>query len=153
MIDSDLARLYGVQTYNLNKAIKRNSERFPDDFMFQLTDGEYKNLIFQIGISSSLWGGRRYLPYAFTQEGIAMLSSVLRSKSAVRVNIAIMRAFVKIRHALAVQQDLTRRIEKAEGRLQMHETDIRLIRGDISEVKKNLEKPKEPVRVRGFSEK
>ena len=80
MIDSDLAALYGVETFNLNKAVKRNVERFPDDFMFQLTKGEWDNLIFQKGISSTQHGGRRFMPYAFTEQGVAMLSSVLNSR-------------------------------------------------------------------------
>ena len=95
MLDSDLAALYGVTTGNLNKAVKRNAERFPTDFMFQLDAEEVANLKFQFGISS--WGGRRRLPYAFTEQGVAMLSSVLNSERAVKVNIAIMRAFVKLR--------------------------------------------------------
>jgi hypothetical protein len=85
MLDKDLAELYGVKTFNLNKAVKRNIDRFPDDFMFQLTQEEFKNSIFQNGISS--WGGTRKIPYVFTQEGVAMLSSVLHSKRAIRVNI------------------------------------------------------------------
>src|SRR5262245_27851629 len=95
MLDSDLAELYDVKTFNLNKAVKRNLERFPEEFMFQLTPTEAESLRFQIGISKpSGRGGRRYLPYVFTQEGVAMLSSVLSSKQAVQANVAIMRAFV-----------------------------------------------------------
>jgi hypothetical protein len=93
MLDFDLAVLYGVTTGNLNKAVKRNSERFPADFMFQLKIEEVGILKFQIGISS--WGGRRALPYAFTEQGVAMFSSVLQSERAAKVNIAIMRAFVE----------------------------------------------------------
>jgi len=94
MFDSDLAELYEVEIFNLNKAVKRNIERFPEDFMFQLSNDEYKNLLFQTGMSSS-HGGRRTRPFVFTEQGVAMLSSVLRSSRAVRVNIEIMRAFVK----------------------------------------------------------
>jgi len=94
MLDSDLAQLYGVTTFNLNKAVKRNQDRFPEDFTFQLSKEEYQALRFQIGISKEGRGGRRFLPYAFTEQGVAMLSSVLRSKRAVMVNIAIMRVFV-----------------------------------------------------------
>ena len=90
MLDTDLARLYGVPAKRLNEAVKRNIERFPDDFMFQLTSDEFEALRSQIATSS--WGGRRYFPYAFTEQGVAMLSSVLRSKRAVAVNIEIMRA-------------------------------------------------------------
>ncbi len=92
MLDKDLAELYGVTTGNLNKAVKRNYARFPDDFMFQLTKKEFNNLIFQIGISS--WGGRRKLPYVFTEQGVAMLSGVLHSDRAIKVNIQIMRVFI-----------------------------------------------------------
>ncbi len=92
MLDKDLAELYGVKTGNLNKAVDRNIDRFPADFMFRLTPIEFKNLIFHFGTSS--WGGTRKLPRAFTEQGVAMLSSVLKSKRAIYVNIAIMRAFV-----------------------------------------------------------
>lgn len=95
MLDKDLADLYAVETKNLNKAVKRNPDRFPPDFMFQLTEEEFKHLRFHFGTSS--WGGSRYMPYAFTEQGVAMLSSILRSPIAVQVNINIMRAFVKVR--------------------------------------------------------
>lgn len=98
MLDVDLARLYGVETKNLNKAVKRNASRFPFDFMFQLSSKEMQFLRFQIGTSKGVQGGRRrYAPYAFTEQGIAMLSSVLRSARAVQVNVAIMRTFVRLR--------------------------------------------------------
>ncbi len=115
MLDSDLAELYEVETFNLNKAVKRNIERFPEDFMFQLTAEETESLRFQSGISKeSGRGGRRYLPYGFTEQGVAMLSSVLRSTRAVEVNIAIMRTFVKMRELMAGHADLARRIEAME---------------------------------------
>ena len=95
MLDKDLADLYAVETKNLNKAVKRNPDRFPPDFMFQLTEEEFKHLRFHFGTSS--WGGSRYMPYAFTEQGVAMLSGILRSPIAVQVNINIMRAFVKVR--------------------------------------------------------
>jgi hypothetical protein len=98
MLDSDLAALYEVETSNLNKAVKRNIERFPGDFMFQLTKEEWENLTFQNGISSKQHGGRRFMPYAFTEQGVAMLASVLNSPKAIVVNINIMRAFVQLRH-------------------------------------------------------
>ncbi|TKB91708.1 MAG: ORF6N domain-containing protein [Nitrospira sp.] len=97
MLDSDLAQLYGVTVGRLNEAIKRNEDRFPGDFMFQLTQAEFEHLKSQIAISSSTWGGRRHAPYVFTEQGVAMLSSVLRSKRAIEVNIAIMRTFVRLR--------------------------------------------------------
>lgn len=118
MLDFDLAEMYQVETKNLNKAVKRNIERFPEDFMFQLTSEEMSNLRFQIGTSS--WGGTRYLPFAFTEQGVAMLSGILRSPQAVEVNINIMRAFVHMRqyllsHASRQELDeLKQRIEYLE---------------------------------------
>src|SRR5438132_10771365 len=106
MLDSDLAELYGVLTGNLNKAVKRNIERFPEDFMFQLTKSELENLIFQIGTSSSKWGGIRKLPFVFTEQGVAMLSSVLNSKQAVAVNIQIIRIFTRIREVLGTNKEI-----------------------------------------------
>ena len=112
MLDSDLSALYGVETRRLNEQVKRNKERFPDDFMFQLCREELDNLMSQNATSS--WGGTRKLPYAFTEQGIAMLSSVLKSKTAVEVNIRIMRAFVSMRHFLAGNSQLFRRLETIE---------------------------------------
>lgn len=116
MLDRDLAELYGVQTRDLNKAVKRNIERFPDDFMFQLTKEEMSNLMFQFGTSS--WGGTRKQPFAFTEQGVAMLSGVLRSTTAIQVNIRIMRAFVAVRQYLSMQKRdndaLEARIKKLE---------------------------------------
>ncbi len=114
MLDVDIALLYGVETRALVQAVKRNRERFPSDFMFQLTPEEIENLRSQSVISS--WGGRRYRPYAFTEQGVAMLSSVLRSERAVRVNIEIMRAFVRLRHVMSSQGDLIRRLDELEQR-------------------------------------
>jgi hypothetical protein len=114
MLDSDLARLYGVPTRRLNEQVRRNRDRFPADFMFELTAGEAAALRSQIATSNSGRGGRRYLPLAFTEQGVAMLSSVLRSDRAVRVNIEIMRAFVKLRELLATHKDLARKLEALE---------------------------------------
>jgi hypothetical protein len=115
MLDRDLAELYTVETFNLNKAVKRNIDRFPPDFMFQITKDEAEYLKFHFGISKrSGRGGRRYLPYAFTEQGIAMLSSVLKSKRAVQVNITIMRAFVKLRELIAMHKDLAKKLEELE---------------------------------------
>jgi len=117
MLDSDLAQLYRVTTKNLNKAVNRNADRFPSDFMFQLKPSETENLRFQSGTSSFVThGGRRYRPYVFTEHGVAMLSSVLRSDRAVQVNIAIMRAFLQIRAMLATHEDLRRKIMEMEKR-------------------------------------
>ncbi len=112
ILDRDLAALYGVETRDLNKAVVRNIERFPEDFMFQLNAAEFANLKFHFGTSS--WGGTRKLPRAFTEQGIAMLSSVLRSRRAVEVNIAIMRTFVKLRQILASNDLLRCKIESME---------------------------------------
>ncbi len=115
MLDSDLAELYGAETFNLNKAVKRNIDRFPEDFMFQLSKEEAESLRFQIGMSKeSGRGGRRYLPYVFTEQGVAMLSSVLNSDRAVKVNIEIMRAFVKLRQMLASNAELSRKFADLE---------------------------------------
>jgi DNA-binding PadR family transcriptional regulator len=113
MLDADLARLYGVTTGNLNKAVKRNQRRFPGDFIFQLTEKETENLIFHSGRSKGR-GGRRHRPYAFTEQGVAMLSSVLNSERAVQVNIAIMRTFVQLRRLMDSNADLARKIESLE---------------------------------------
>ena len=110
ILDADLARLYGVETKVLNQAVKRNIKRFPQDFMFQLSKEEFENLKSQIVTSS--WGGRRTLPYAFTEQGIAMLSSVLNSERAIQVNITIMRAFVQIRKMIQSNEKLRKEFNK-----------------------------------------
>jgi len=112
MLDRDLAKLYEVDTSQLTRQVRRNIDRFPEDFMFQLTKEELRNLICQIGISS--WGGTRKLPYAFTEQGVAMLSGVLHSKRAVQVNIQIMRAFIQLKRMLLTNADLRRKIEETE---------------------------------------
>jgi hypothetical protein len=113
MLDQDLAELYEVETKVLVRAVKRNLDRFPDDFMFQLNDEEWKALRHQLGTSKGR-GGRRYPPYVFTEQGVAMLSSVLRSTRAVQVNIEIMRAFVRLREILATHKDLARKLTALE---------------------------------------
>jgi len=114
MLDRDLSSLYEVPTRRLNEQVKRNATRFPADFMFQLSDEEAENLRSQIATSSSGHGGRRYLPYVFTEQGVAMLSSVLNSERAVQVNIAIMRAFVKLRQMLASNAGLAHKLAAME---------------------------------------
>jgi hypothetical protein len=116
MLDADLARLYGVETGDLNRAVKRNARRFPDDYMFVLNKQEVANLICQIGISSSGWGGRRKPIMAFTEQGVAMLSSVLKSDRAADVNIAIMRTFVQLRRLMDSNRELARKIAEMEKR-------------------------------------
>lgn len=126
ILDRDIAALYGVETFNLNKAVKRNIRRFPDDFMFQLNKDEF-NLIFQNGISTH--GGTRKLPYAFTEQGIAMLSSVLNSERAIMVNIHIMRAFVRYRQfgPMSDMRKLTRKIDEIEKKVSIHDDNMKAI--------------------------
>ena len=113
MLDADLADMYRVETRELVRAVRRNLVRFPPDFMFRLSRREFENLRSQFGTSSS-WGGRRHLPYAFTEHGVAMLSSVLRSSRAVRVNIEIMRVFVRLRHSAQSSAALAKKIDRLE---------------------------------------
>src|SRR5437899_9850774 len=128
LLDSDLAALYDVTTGNLNKAVKRNSDRFPSDFMFELKPEELTNLKFQFGISR--WGGRRRSrPHVFTEQGIAMLSSVLNSERAIKVNIAIMRTFVKLRQTLATNRELAQKFSQLERRVGKHDEEIAAIFG------------------------
>lgn len=115
MLDSDLAKLYGVETKYFNKSVKRNQNRFPLDFMFQLSKEEYKDLRFQFGTSSEgLHGGRRYMPYAFTEHGIAMLSSILNSDEAIRINISIIRTFIHMRNILSSEENFVSRLRELE---------------------------------------
>ena len=127
MLDSDLADLYGVPTHRLNEQVTRNRDRFPDDFSFQLTQQEVANLISQIAISSSGHGGRRKLPWAFTGHGIAMLSSVLNSPTAVRVNIQIIRTFVRMRRLLATPGELVTQLQQLAETVQLHDRQIKAV--------------------------
>lgn len=145
MLDYSLARLYGVETGQINRQVKRNMERFPNDFMFQLTEEEI--LRCQNGISNLGRGGRRYLPYAFTEQGVAMLSSVLKSKTAVEINIYIIRAFVKLREMLSTHKDLMHKIEELERKSQEHEYHISSIFETIREL---LTPPVEEKKQIGF---
>ncbi|MEK7225071.1 MAG: ORF6N domain-containing protein [Bacteroidota bacterium] len=120
MLDSDLASLYGVETKNLNLQVKRNMGRFPEDFMFQLTKRE----ALRLQNATSKRGGRRYLPYVFTEQGVAMLSSVLNSERAIGVNIAIMRAFVRMREILLMNKDLAAKIEALELKYKNHDMKL-----------------------------
>jgi hypothetical protein len=146
LIDSDLATLYGVTTGNLNKAVKRNVDRFPSDFMFQLEPEELANLKFQFGIPG--WGGRRRSrPYVFTEQGIAMLSSVLNSERAVKVNIAIMRAFVKLRRMLDTNRELAQKFSELERRVGKHDEEIVEI---LEAIRQLMASPEKPPREIGF---
>lgn len=134
MLDRDLAQLYEVTTGNLNKAVKRNIKRFPSDFMFQLTHEEWENLKFQIGISNTEWGGVRKLPYAFTEQGLAMLSGLLNSDVAINVNICIMRAFVAMRRMIATQPtDNNAQLSNEVKQLRDYVEDILKDQNDINE--------------------
>jgi hypothetical protein len=148
MIDKDLAELYEVTTGNLNKAVKRNIKRFPQDFMFQITKEEFNNLIFQFGTSS--WGGTRSLPYAFTEQGIAMLSGVLSSDRAIYVNIQIMRIFSKMREMLIDNLSIRLEIEDIKNKLQCHDKNIELVFRYLDELIEKQENPK-PRRKIGFN--
>ena len=148
MLDSDLASLYGVTTFNLNKAVKRNIDRFPEDFMFKLATEEAAALRFQIGISKSQGrGGRRYPPYVFTEQGVAMLSSVLRSKRAIQVNIAIMRAFVKLRDLAGSHKELAAKLQQLERKVGGHDTQIRSL---FEAIRQLMEPPAPRSRRIGF---
>ena len=145
MLDKDLAALYNVTTGNLNKAVKRNRKRFPEDFMFQLTEAEFKNLIFQSGTSS--WGGTRKMPYGFTEQGVAMLSGVLNSDRAIEVNIRIIRIFTKLREILFTHKDILLKLEQLEKKVTAHDENIQMI---FSALKQLLNPPKTPRKRIGF---
>jgi hypothetical protein len=145
--DADLARLYGVSTAAVNQAVRRNSERFPGDFAFQLNQSEFSDLISQTVISKQGRGGRRKRPWAFTEHGVAMLSSVLRSAQAVRVNVEIMRAFVRLRRLLATPGELVEQINKLAETVQLHDDQIKTIAQVLREL---IEKPPPPKGRIGF---
>src|SRR4030066_678815 len=139
--DADLAALYDVETKQLIRAVKRKLPRFPDDFLFQRNKEESENLRFHFGTSSQ-WGGRRYPPYAFTEQGVAMLSSVLRSKRAIQVNIEIMRAFVRLRRILASHAGLARKLDSLEKK---YDTQFKVVFDAIRELMKPPETKKRPI--------
>jgi hypothetical protein len=143
LLDADLALLYGVGVGRLNESVKRNRHRFPDDFMFQLSEAEFQSLKEQVGnlksqfaISSFAWGGRRHPPYAFTEQGVAMLSSVLRSKRAVEVNIEIMRTFVRLRQLISTNAELARKLEALEKK---YDAQFKVVFDAIRQLMKPLE--------------
>jgi hypothetical protein len=147
MLDADLAALYGVETKVLLQAVRRNADRFPDDFMFQLTAGEFESLRSQSVTSNAGRGGRRYRPYAFTEQGVAMLSSVLRSPRAVLVNIEIMRAFVRLRRLIVDSAELGRRMAELEQRYEDHDEQLRAVFQAIREL---MTPPEQPAKRIGF---
>jgi hypothetical protein len=147
MIDVDLAELYDVPTKRLNEQVRRNSKRFPQDFMFRLTEEEAENLRSQFATSRSGHGGRRTLPYAFTEQGVAMLSSVLNSERAIEVNITIMRAFVKLRQMLESNEELNRKFAAVIRKLSTHDKYFKVV---FDELKKLTEQPTPPRKQIGF---
>ena len=148
LLDRDLATMYDVQTRDLNKAVQRNLSRFPEDFMFQLSPEEFRSFMFQSGTSKR--GGTRKRPYAFTEQGVAMLSGVLRSDHAVEVNIAIMRAFVSLRRMLSSHKDLAEKLAALENSLEKHDEHIRTL---FSAIRQLMEVPEKPKRQIGFQVK
>jgi phage regulator Rha-like protein len=148
MLSMDLAELYGVPVKRLNEQVKRNIKRFPDDFIFQLNYEEYKILKSQI--ATSRWGGaRRANPYAFTEQGVAMLSSVLNSERAIQVNIAIMRAFVKLRQILSTHKELIHKLNELERKTEKHDVEIQSI---FEAIRQLMAPPEKPRRMIGFKQ-
>ena len=144
MLDADLAELYGVTTKVFNQAIQRNMDRFPEDFMFRLTEEEFSDLRSQFVTSKKGRGGRRYLPYVFTEQGVAMLSGVLNNPRAVQVNIAIMRAFVRLRRMLVSHEELARKVDTLE---KQYDAQFRVV---FDAIRALMEPPKTPRRRIGF---
>ena len=144
MLDRDLAELYGVETGQLTRQVRRNIDRFPADFMLQLTKEEFTNLKCHFGISS--WGGTRKLPYAFTEQGVAMLSSVLRSKQAILVNIQIMRAFTKLRQMLATNEEFRRKMEDVGRKIEEHDIKFEIV---FEAIEKLISPPAKEIKI-GF---
>lgn len=156
MLDQDLAELYEVETKRLNEQVKRNPQRFPEDFMFQLTKEEHDSLRSQFATSNESRGGRRFLPYVFTEQGIAMLSTVLNSEKAIQVNIAIMRAFVRFRQVISTNEELAKKFLELEKttttKLKKHDDQIFAIFEAIKKlIKATIPKPTDqPTRLIGF---
>jgi hypothetical protein len=147
MLDFDLARLYGVPTSALNQAVRRNADRFPEDFAYHLTRQEVASLMSQNVISNPGRGGRRKLPWAFTEHGVAMLSSVLRSPTAVRVNIEIVRTFVRLRRLMATPGELVEQLTRLAETVRLHDSQIKAVARVLNKL---MEKPAEPTRRIGF---
>jgi len=146
MLDKDLAEMYGVEVRVLNQAVKRNSTRFPEDFMFQLTETEFKSLISQFVISKNEGrGGTRKSPYAFTEQGVAMLSSVLNSETAIQVNIQIIRLFTKMKQLILDNKDLWMKIEKIEQHLLKNDEEIKTVFAYLKKLLIPENKPRNPI--------
>ena len=148
MLDRDLAELYGVETKQLKRAVRRNEKRFPVDFMFELTREEFHHLRSQIDTSS--WGGTRYVPMAFTEQGVAMLSSVLNSDRAIEVNIQIIRIFTKLRKMLLTHKDLLSKVSELEAKVSNQDKSIKQIFAYLKELIQEKDQPREPI---GFKRK
>lgn len=148
MLDDDLAELYLVQTRRLNEQVKRNIMRFPDDFMFRLTEKEWDSLKSQNATSS--WGGRRTIPYAFTEHGVLMLSSVLNSERAIQVNIQIMRIYSRLKGILTDHKDVLLKLERLEDKVSKHDENFKTV---FSYLRKLLNPPEAPMRKIGFKRK
>ncbi|MDP4264109.1 MAG: ORF6N domain-containing protein [Bacteroidota bacterium] len=148
MLDMDLAELYQVETKQLKRQVRRNIDRFPEDFMFELTTKEFENLRSQFGTSN--WGGIRYMPMAFTEQGMAMLSSVLNSETALQVHIQIIRVFTRMKEMIMMHKDILLQLEKIEKELAGHNEDITLI---FEYLKKLLNPPQPPRPQIGFLRK
>jgi ORF6N domain len=154
ILDRDLAALYGVPTFRFNEAVKRNRNRFPEDFMFQLTRDEAASLTSQFAMSKSGRGGRRTLPYAFTEHGTVMAANILRSSKAIQMSVFVVRAFIRMRQMLIEQRGLARKLadleEELTGRLDIHETAINEIFGQIKRLLSSSPEPQQPKRRIGF---
>ena len=148
MVDQDLAELYGAETKQLKRAVRRNILRFPEDFMFELTKEEFEHLRSQIGTSN--WGGTRYLPMAFTEQGVAMLSSILNSERAIAVNIQIIRIFTKLREMILTHKDLLVKMNELEAKVSNHDENIKQVFDYLKQFIKEQKNPKEPI---GFKQK
>ena len=147
MLDVHLAQLYGVLTKALLQAVKRNFTRFPEDFCFQLDQEEHRRLRSQFVTSKGGRGGRRYLPYAFTEQGVAMLSSVLHSERAIQMNVTIMRAFVKLREILSTHKELAQKLSELEQKVEKHDTELHAI---FEAIRRLMQSPEKPKRQIGF---
>lgn len=145
MLDFELSGMYEVETKQLKRQVRRNMDRFPDDFMFELTDKEFANLRSQFGTSS--WGGTRYNPMAFTEQGVAMLSSILNSETAIKVNIQIIRVFTRMKEMLLTNKDILLKLEQLENKVSSHDENIQMI---FEALKQLLNPPHEPRKRIGF---
>jgi hypothetical protein len=150
MLDQDLAEMYSVETKQLKRQVKRNRDRFPKDFMFELTTKEFENLRSQIGTSS--WGGTRYMPMAFTEQGVAMLSSILNSKTAIEVNIRIIRVFTKMREFALTHKEILLQLVKLEKEVKGNSKDIENIFMVLKELLEKESKPPKPRNPIGFKQ-